>query len=169
MNFFWNTFRPVRFEKISATSGSRRCPISLATQFSSSAAAEIPKAPAIYISGKPAENTSGFYKSTLVSGSYQYNYDRQAMETLGFTVTDDAAQADLIIGAAALDDQALAAVKAGTPYIGYGSNDVSRKISSAEFKEQLRQLVCRIRERVPQIFFYNVTSIAYKVKRDDVE
>ena len=84
------------------------------------AAAEIPKAPVIYISGKPADNESGFVKSSLVSGAYEYNYDRQAMETLGFTVTDTAAEADLIIGAAALDDQALAAVKAGTPYIGYG-------------------------------------------------
>ena len=83
-------------------------------------AVEISKAPVIYISGKPADNDSGFVKSSLVSGAYEYNYDRQAMETLGFTVTATAAEADLIIGAAALDDQALAAVKAGTPYIGYG-------------------------------------------------
>ncbi len=69
----------------------------------------------VYISGKPADNDKGFVKTTLVSGSYEYNYDRQAMRTLGFTVTDDASQADLIIGAAALDEQALAAVKSGTP------------------------------------------------------
>ena len=86
------------------------------------AASAIAKAPVVYISGKPADNDSGFVKSTLVSGAYQYNYDRQAMELLGFTVTGDASQADVIIGAAALDDQALAAVKSGTPYIGYGSN-----------------------------------------------
>ena len=79
-------------------------------------------APLVYISGKPADNDQGFLKTTLVSGSYQYNYDRQAMELLGFAVTDDASRADLIIGAAALDDAALAAVKAGVPYIGYGSN-----------------------------------------------
>ncbi len=92
------------------------------------AASPIPKAPVIYISGKPSDNTSGFVKSTLVSGAYEYNYDRQAMELLGFTVTDSAAQADLIIGAAALDDQALAAVQAGTPYIGYGSDAMSSAV-----------------------------------------
>lgn len=89
--------------------------VGVSAALSGLSAQPLSKAPVIYISGKPAENTSGFYKSTLVSGSYQYNYDRQAMELLGFTVTDNAAQADLIIGAAALDDQALAAVQAGTP------------------------------------------------------
>ena len=88
------------------------------------AAQALTKAPVIYISGKPADNDSGFVKTTLVSGAYEYNYDRQAMELLGFTVTDDASKADLIIGAAELDDQALAAVKNGTPYIGYGADAV---------------------------------------------
>ncbi len=85
---------------------------------------QLNKAPVIYIAGKPSDNTSGFVKSTLVSGSYAYNYDRQSMRIMGFETTDDPAKADLIIGAAALDDAALAAVKAGTPYIGYGSTAV---------------------------------------------
>ena len=89
-----------------------------------SALSPIAKAPVVYISGKPADNASGFVKSTLVSGAYAYNYDRQAMELLGFTVTDDASQADVIIGASALDEQALAAVKSGTPYIGYGEDAI---------------------------------------------
>ena len=63
------------------------------------AAQSISKAPVVYISGKPADNDAGFVKTTLVSGAYEYNYDRQAMELLGFTVTDNASQADLIIGA----------------------------------------------------------------------
>ena len=88
------------------------------------AAQALTKAPVIYISGKPADNDAGFIKTTLVSGAYEYNYDRQAMELLGFTVTDDASKADLIIGAAELDEQALAAVKSGTPYIGYGADAV---------------------------------------------
>ena len=88
------------------------------------AAQALTKAPVIYISGKPADNDAGFIKTTLVSGAYEYNYDRQAMELLGFNVTDDASKADLIIGAAELDEQALAAVKSGTPYIGYGADAV---------------------------------------------
>ena len=84
--------------------------VGVSAALSGLSAQPLSKAPVIYISGKPADNDSGFVKTSLVSGSYQYNYDRQAMELLGFTVTDNAAQADLIIGAAALDDQALAAV-----------------------------------------------------------
>lgn len=80
----------------------------------------IKRAPIIYITGKPQDDRQGFVKSTLVSGAPQYNYDRQAMRTLGFTVTDDAAQADLIIGAAALDEAGAKAVQSGTPYLGYG-------------------------------------------------
>src|SRR5699024_4769434 len=98
------------------------CAVVVSAALSGLSAQPLSKAPVIYISGKPADNDSGFVKTSLVSGSYQYNYDRQAMELLGFTVTDNAAQADLIIGAAALDDQAPAAVQARTPYIGYGSN-----------------------------------------------
>ena len=89
------------------------------------AAQTISKAPVVYISGKPADNDAGFVKTTLVSGAYEYNYDRQAMELLGFTVTDNASQADLILGAAELDEQALAAVKSGTPYIGYGYDAIA--------------------------------------------
>ncbi|MBM6939106.1 S-layer homology domain-containing protein [Pseudoflavonifractor phocaeensis] len=108
-----------------------------------SATSLIPKAPVIYISGKPADNDSGFVKSTLVSGAAQYNYDRQAMETLGFTVTENAAEADLIIGAAALDAQALAAVKSGTPYIGYGSNAINSAVSLFEEGQLVRESVSR--------------------------
>lgn len=85
----------------------------------------ITKAPVVYISGKPSDRRTGFVKTSLVSGSYQYNYDRQAMELLGFQVTDDASLATLVIGAAALDEAGLAAVENGAAYIGYGSNAIS--------------------------------------------
>lgn len=87
-------------------------------------AEKIKKAPRIYISGKPADDTAGFVRSSLVSGAYGYNYDRQAMELLGFQVTEDASEADLIIGSAALDAEALAAVRSGTAYMGYGEEAV---------------------------------------------
>ena len=101
----------------------------------------ISKAPVVYISGKPADDDAGFVKSTLVSGAYEYNYDRQAMERLGFIVTDNASQADLIIGAAGLDEQALAAVKSGTPYIGYGSEAVESATSLFHAGELVRETV----------------------------
>ena len=84
-------------------------------------ALQITKAPKVYICGKPADNTSGFVKTTLVASSNNYNYDKQAMEMMGFEIVDDPAEATLIIGAAALNQDALAAVKAGTAYMGYGN------------------------------------------------
>ncbi len=88
-------------------------------------AEKLDHAPVVYIAGKPEDNKTGFVKTTLTSGSYEYNYDRQSMEILGFTTTGDPAKADLIIGAASLDDAALNAVKSGTSYIGYGRRAVS--------------------------------------------
>ncbi len=83
------------------------------------------KAPVIYIAGKAEDSKTGFIKSDLFSSSYQYNYDQQSLALMGFETTDDPTKADLIIGAAALDDAAVAAVKAGTAYIGYGSRAFS--------------------------------------------
>ena len=131
----------------------------------------ITKAPVIYISGKPADNETGFVKSTLVSGAAQYNYDRQSMELLGFTVTDNAAEADLIIGAAALDDQALAAVKAGTPYIGYGSNAMRSAVSLFAEGELVRETVDRSAMDALAYVTYPADSLvtaSYVAEGDDV-
>ena len=64
------------------------------------AALAIPKAPVVYISGKPADNDKGFVKTTLVSGSYEYNYDRQAMRHPA-SPSPTTLPGRLIIGAAA--------------------------------------------------------------------
>ena len=59
------------------------------------------------------------------------NYDVEAyVEQLGFSVTDDPARADVIVGNAALDQgeqgaAAVSAVKAGTPYIATGSDPLA--------------------------------------------
>ncbi len=82
-------------------------------------------APVIYITGKPADNTEGFVKTSLISSVTGYNYDREAMDLLGFTTTDDPAKADVIIGASRPDAAAVEAIKSGVPYIGYGSSVAS--------------------------------------------
>lgn len=78
--------------------------------------------PLVFLPGKPADNTSGYVETTLRSGSYNYRFDWLALTAMGFTMTDDLTKANVIVGSRALSDDALAAVKAGTPYMGY-SND----------------------------------------------
>ena len=73
----------------------------------------------MYLPGKPADNTCGYVETTLRSGSYNYRFDWLALTNMGFTVTDDLSAANVIVGSRALNDEALGAVKAGTPYMGY--------------------------------------------------
>lgn len=82
--------------------------------------------PTVYLPGKPADNTSGYVETTLRSGSYNYRFDWLALTNMGFTVTDDLSAANVIVGSRALNDEALGAVKAGTPYMGYTDTAVSR-------------------------------------------
>ncbi len=97
----------------------------------------ISEAPTVYIPGKAEENTSGYIYASLKSGSYNYMFDLHALERMGFKTTDDVSEADVIIGASALSDEAKTAVSAGTPYFGYTSNafkSVSDLLPGAERK-----------------------------------
>lgn len=84
------------------------------------AANVITKAPSVYLTGTPAPATAGFVHTNQITNT-NWNYDNEAMEMMGFNVTTDLAAADAIVGATALAEEELASVKAGTPYIGYGS------------------------------------------------
>ena len=85
--------------------------------------------PQVYLPGKPANNTSGYVESTLRSGSYNYRFDWLALTAMGFTMTEDLTKANVIVGSRALSDDALAAVKAGTPYMGYSTGAISSKFA----------------------------------------
>lgn len=76
--------------------------------------------PQVYLPGKPADNTSGYVETTLRSGSYNYRFDWLALTAMGFTI-----KANVIVGSRALSDDALAAVKDGTPYMGYSTGAIS--------------------------------------------
>lgn len=81
--------------------------------------------PLVFLPGKPANNTSGYVETTLRSGSYNYRFDWLALTAMGFTMTEDLSKANVIVGSRALSDDALAAVKAGTPYMGYSTGAIS--------------------------------------------
>lgn len=93
------------------------------------AAKLITKAPTVYITGEVGPDDVGFKWTSRVNWSHgNWNYDRAALELMGFETTSDPAKADLIMGASALDDAAKAEVLAGTPYIGYGSSAARKNI-----------------------------------------
>ena len=84
----------------------------------------IGKTPTVYISGTREALTpdpAGYVYTSLISYFFDYNYDRMAMDLMGFTTTEDPARADAVVGASALDAEGLAAVQAGVPYVGYTS------------------------------------------------
>lgn len=89
------------------------------------AATTISKAPVIYITGAAGKDTSGFVYTKQVSSASNWNYDRCAMELMGFATTSDVSEATGIIGASSPNADALAAIQSGTPYIGYGRSGVS--------------------------------------------
>lgn len=93
------------------------------------AAKLITKAPTVYITGEVGPDDAGFKWTSRVNWSHgNWNYDRAALELMGFETTSDPAKADLVMGASALDDAAKAEVLAGTPYIGYGSSAARKNI-----------------------------------------
>lgn len=84
------------------------------------AANVITKAPTVYLTGTPTPASAGFVHTNQITNT-NWNYDNEAMEMMGFNLTTDLTVADAVVGATALAEDELAAVKAGTPYIGYGS------------------------------------------------
>ena len=88
-------------------------------------ASVIGKTPAVYISGTGRalmQESAGYVYTSLVSFSTDYNYDRTALNLMGFSITEDAAKADAMIGGKAPDEEELAMIKTGIPYVGYSEN-----------------------------------------------
>ena len=83
--------------------------------------AQVIEKPVVYITGVPSATTSGGCIATSQVGNASWNYDRVAMELMGFEVTEDVAEANVIAGCSGISGDALAAAQAGTPYIGYSS------------------------------------------------
>ena len=83
--------------------------------------AQVIDKPVVYITGVPSVTTSGGCIATSQVGNASWNYDRVAMELMGFEVTEDVAEANVIAGASGISGEALTAAQEGTPYIGYSS------------------------------------------------
>ncbi|MDO5456644.1 MAG: hypothetical protein Q4F25_07000, partial [Eubacteriales bacterium] len=66
----------------------------------------------------------GYVYNTLVTLSSDYNNERIAMKLMGFGTTEDAAGADAVVGGADLDEESLAVIQAGVPYVGFSAKAV---------------------------------------------
>ena len=87
----------------------------------------IEKTPTVYISGTKEALTpspDGYVYNTLVTVSSDYNNERIAMGLMGFGTTEDVAAADAVVGGYGLDEESLAAVQNGVPYVGFTMNAV---------------------------------------------
>ena len=87
----------------------------------------IEKTPKVYISGTKEALTpapDGYVYNTLVTTSSDYNNERIAMELMGFGTTEDVAMADAVVGGCGLEEESLAAVQTGVPYVGFTANAV---------------------------------------------
>lgn len=80
----------------------------------------IEKAPSVYINGASSKNSSGFVYTSRVANA-SWNYDRSAMDLMGFNTTSDLDSADVIVGASNPSNAAVDKINAGTPYIGYSN------------------------------------------------
>ena len=85
---------------------------------------------------------------------------------MGFDTTSDPAQADLIMGASALNDTAKAQVLAGTPYIGYGSSATRKNI----FGSDLTRSAADGMDCLGYVTYPNTTLVnaSYVMDNDDV-
>ncbi len=90
--------------------------------------AKLLKETKVYITGAQEPIKGGFVDTVdIYWDAWNRAYDRFAMNLLGFKQTKDVNEADIIIGASALSDKdkaAIKAIKAGKPFIAYGSEAV---------------------------------------------
>ena len=131
------------------------------------AAKTITKAPKVYITGEVGADDAGFKWASRINWSHgNWNYDRVALELMGFDTTSDPAQADLIMGASALNDAAKAQVLAGTPYIGYGSSATRKNI----FGSALTRSAADGMDCLGYVTYPNTTLVnaSYVMDNDDV-
>ena len=87
----------------------------------------IEKTPTVYISGTKEALTpaaEGYVYNTLVTVSSDYNNERIAMKLMGFGTTENVTEADAVVGGYGLDEESLAAVQNGAPYVGFTANAV---------------------------------------------
>ena len=87
----------------------------------------IEKTPTVYISGTRealTPSSEGYVYNTLVTVSSDYNNERIAMELMGFGTTENVTEADAVVGGYGLDEESLAAVQTGVPYVGFTQNAV---------------------------------------------
>lgn len=96
--------------------------------------AKVLEQPKIYLVGHREPLKAGYVNTRDMDwDSWNLAYDRFAMNLMGFELTKDVKEADIIVGASAFtseDKEAIAAIKKGKPYLAYGSEAIPSAIEN---------------------------------------
>lgn len=91
----------------------------------------IGKSPVVYVPSPWTPNDGGY--SGFSDWSYEYNFDSYALQRLGFDITKDVTKSDAIVGQNNLEENEIADVKAGKPYMAIGNAYETRDGVAAPF------------------------------------
>ncbi len=122
----------------------------------------------VYLTGEKEAIEGGYFDTRNVDWeAWNISYDRFAMNIMGFKMTKDVKEADIIVGASELsvkDEAAIKAIKAGKPFIAYGAEAIpsvlnNKLVKGVDFASCTYGTDALVEVKYPKETLVNVTYI----------